>query len=412
MPPSAKNLQDSERVIRRAVQALPRTLQALPRTARKLLAGIHIVRLLKRLVASRRRQGPTKRALLIGVRYGTWAPDHQLQNTHSDVRLMRELLIDEFGFGRENIKMMLDDDSVDPMLHPTHHNIMREIRTFSLRSLKGDKIVILYAGHGHELERKINDGAERDGMDQYIIPSDAPDVFFDADCAIDDKCMIKDDILYSFLVERLPPGCELAAFMDCCSSGTALDLYHDQCHNVDRFTSLVRRISRKARQALGTRQEAEKRGTGTYDFKVVNVPVRKSAYVPTSRCSGDCARVDGPVSKKAICISACHDSESTFEAKGISFTAAVVSALRANHSLSVEALARETQAIMDGYRRKLNLKAEKQYEKKRRHRKYFFGALHRDDDALISEPPPLLRRQTIQVSSNAPLDMSRVYVLQ
>ncbi|TRM59668.1 hypothetical protein BD626DRAFT_147226 [Schizophyllum amplum] len=81
MPPSAKNLQDGERVIRRAVQALPRTLQALPRTARKLVAGIHIIRLLKRLVASRRRQGPTKRALLIGVRYGTWEPNRQLQNT-------------------------------------------------------------------------------------------------------------------------------------------------------------------------------------------------------------------------------------------------------------------------------------------------------------------------------------------
>lgn len=53
-----------------------------------------------------------------------------------------------------------------------------------------------------------------DGLDETILPAD-----YTA------SGQILDDDLYRILVLALPRGCRLTGIMDCCHSGTGMDLY-------------------------------------------------------------------------------------------------------------------------------------------------------------------------------------------
>lgn len=57
------------------------------------------------------------------------------------------------------------------------------------------------------------DNDEADGMDETLIPVDY--------CK---KGQIRDDDVYDMLVTKIPEGCHLTVIMDCCHSGTILDL--------------------------------------------------------------------------------------------------------------------------------------------------------------------------------------------
>jgi Caspase domain len=56
-------------------------------------------------------------------------------------------------------------------------------------------------------------GEEEDGYDETIVPVD-----------YDSAGQIRDDDLYQSLVCALPSGAHLVALMDCCHSGSVLDL--------------------------------------------------------------------------------------------------------------------------------------------------------------------------------------------
>ena len=63
------------------------------------------------------------------------------------------------------------------------------------------------------LQVRDKNGDEADGLDETILPLDH-----------EDAGQIIDDELLQRLVLPLPKGCKLTALMDCCHSGTALDL--------------------------------------------------------------------------------------------------------------------------------------------------------------------------------------------
>jgi len=77
-----------------------------------------------------------------------------------------------------------------------------------------DNLFFHYSGHGGQTEDL--DGDEEDGYDETIYPVD----FKQAGQIIDDE-------LHWVLVRPLPPGCRLTAIMDCCHSGSALDLPYE-----------------------------------------------------------------------------------------------------------------------------------------------------------------------------------------
>lgn len=60
---------------------------------------------------------------------------------------------------------------------------------------------------------KDDDGDEEDGFDETLIPVDYTTAG-----------QIRDDVVYAELVGRMPEGSTLTCLMDCCHSGSVLDL--------------------------------------------------------------------------------------------------------------------------------------------------------------------------------------------
>merc|ERR1712063_186934 len=76
----------------------------------------------------------------------------------------------------------------------------------------GDSLFFHYSGHGVQVKDTSGD-EEEDGFDEAICPAD-----FRA------SGVIVDDDLHEIMVKNLPEGVKLTALMDCCHSGTGMDL--------------------------------------------------------------------------------------------------------------------------------------------------------------------------------------------
>jgi len=150
--------------------------------------------------------GGQKRAVLIGINYSRHARG-QLKGCINDVHTIQAFL-QKYGFN--NVRVLTDDQQ-DPSKQPTKDNIMRDIRWLTAGTQPGDSLFFHYSGHGGQV--KDVSGDEEDGLDETILPVD-----------YDKNGQIIDDILHDILVKPLPPGSKLTALMDCCHSGTGLDL--------------------------------------------------------------------------------------------------------------------------------------------------------------------------------------------
>jgi len=108
----------------------------------------------------------------------------------------------------EEIAALRDDD---PRRPPTKENILRAFTWLTEGVRPGDALYLHYSGHGGQT-RDIS-GDEADGRDETLLPVD----YRKAGC-------IKDDSLRELLVSSLPHGVSLLCLMDCCHSGTGMDL--------------------------------------------------------------------------------------------------------------------------------------------------------------------------------------------
>lgn len=73
--------------------------------------------------------------------------------------------------------------------------------------------IFSYSGHGTKL-RDDDVGEEDDGFDEALVPLDFKE----------GAGMIRDDDLYELLIDNLADGVHMLSLMDCCHSGTILDL--------------------------------------------------------------------------------------------------------------------------------------------------------------------------------------------
>ena len=147
-----------------------------------------------------------KVALIIGINYkGT---DFELNGCRRDAQTMRELLITLFGYKKENITVL---DEETPLLRPTRVNILRHLKIL-IDMPNVSHIFFHYSGHGSNI--KDTSGDESDGMDECIVPCDWPKVN-----------MIVDDELNA-LFQTLRSKTQVTCVMDCCHSGTVLDLIY------------------------------------------------------------------------------------------------------------------------------------------------------------------------------------------
>ncbi|KAL2263122.1 hypothetical protein VTK26DRAFT_8143 [Humicola hyalothermophila] len=149
-----------------------------------------------------------RKALLIGINY--FNQRGQLRGCINDVKNMSAYLVENFGYKREDM-VILTDDQQNPMSLPTKQNILRAMHWLVKDARPNDSLFFHYSGHGGQT--KDLDGDEEDGYDEVIYPLD-----------FRKNGHITDDEMHRIMVQPLMAGVRLTAIFDSCHSGTALDL--------------------------------------------------------------------------------------------------------------------------------------------------------------------------------------------
>jgi hypothetical protein len=141
---------------------------------------------------------PKKYALCIGINYkGT---DAQLNGCLEDVRRISEVLSKQ-GY---EITTLLEENA-------TLMNILNAMVKFALKARRGDTLFFHYSGHGGQL--RDQNGEELTGIDSTLVPYDYMT-----------KGQIRDDFIYSYMINLLPAGVKLFGLVDACHSGSSFDL--------------------------------------------------------------------------------------------------------------------------------------------------------------------------------------------
>lgn len=116
--------------------------------------------------------------------------------------------MDVHGFPEENITILMDDDEHEM---PTKDNIIAAYRRIVEEAEPGDAVFLHYSGHGCKI--RDDNGDEEDGFDEALVPFDYTSAG-----------VIRDDDLFKIIIQPLQDGVTLTSLMDCCHSGTILDL--------------------------------------------------------------------------------------------------------------------------------------------------------------------------------------------
>ncbi|KAK7363127.1 hypothetical protein VNO77_05257 [Canavalia gladiata] len=151
-----------------------------------------------------------KRAVLCGVSYRR--RKFRLKGTINDISNMRELLIKNFKFPKECIRVLTEQEQ-NANLIPTKHNILESLRWLVKDCQEGDSLVFYFSGHG--LQQPDFKEDEIDGFDETLCPVDFMK-----------EGMIIDNDINSTIVWPLKKGVTLHAIVDACHSGTILDLLY------------------------------------------------------------------------------------------------------------------------------------------------------------------------------------------
>ncbi len=145
-----------------------------------------------------------KRALQVGINYiGT---PYTLAGCINDVTNMNNH-IKQFFPTCKDFKILTDDTP----LKPTKKNILDAISWLITGLKPGEHVLFQYSGHGG-LVRDAN-GDEVIGYDSCIYPCNGTQIE-----------QITDDELRIILADKIPIGCKCFVILDCCHSGSAVDL--------------------------------------------------------------------------------------------------------------------------------------------------------------------------------------------
>ena len=147
----------------------------------------------------------SKFALLIGINY--YNTNYQLSGCINDVIMMRKYLMEKRGYLNENI-LVLRDDSLT-FSKPTRVNIINELNKLIGKANQNNSSEIFFHYSGHGTFSPDRNGDEADRKDEYICPSDL-------------KCISDDEI--RIMLEKLNNNTKMYSIMDCCHSGTNMDL--------------------------------------------------------------------------------------------------------------------------------------------------------------------------------------------
>lgn len=84
-----------------------------------------------------------RKALLIGINY--FGQDGELAGCINDVRNVRRFLTERYGYKREDM-VILTDDQRDVMYHPTRQNIINAMQWLVNGAMPNDSLFFHYSG--------------------------------------------------------------------------------------------------------------------------------------------------------------------------------------------------------------------------------------------------------------------------
>lgn len=176
---------------------------------------------------------PVRRALTIGINYLTLYPGRgRLSGCINDSETIVGILKDTYGFQDSQICRLRDDRQ---NMMPTKANMLAGLRWLSQGAANGDEFFLHFSGHGGQREDRTGD--EKDGKDETLMP-----------CDFQTAGQITDDELYTTCVANLPKGCRMWVILDCCHSGTALDLRYKVLMSEDGRSLRTMKSRRKTGQ--------------------------------------------------------------------------------------------------------------------------------------------------------------------
>merc|ERR1712217_638410 len=178
----------------------------------------------------------------IGIDYMCLSPGHgRLEGCINDSDTIIKMLQDTMGFEDAEICRLRDDD---PASMPTKGAIMAAFRWLVEGATAGDELFFHFSGHGgQQVDRS---GDEASGKDQTLIP-----------CDFQTAGQITDDDLHAHLVEHLPKGCRLVVILDCCHSGSALDLRFNVQMSEDGRSVQCKKGKSRSKNASSSGSKAE-----------------------------------------------------------------------------------------------------------------------------------------------------------
>ncbi len=156
-----------------------------------------------------------KRVLLIGINY--IGSSCELHGCGNDITNMREYLESNAGpLDVAQVRTLTDcpvylRGSATPI--PNRENVLAALKWLVEGCAPGDHLFLHYSGHGTQVPDEGHDEISK--LDDAIVPVD-----------YQTAGLITDDELHTILVDGVPTGAHLTAIMDCCHSGTVLDLPH------------------------------------------------------------------------------------------------------------------------------------------------------------------------------------------
>ena len=150
-----------------------------------------------------------KIAVLIGNNYN--GTQYRLYGCQNDVIKYKQVLLNNFGYKNEDIKILLDLDGYE---YPTKANIIKYMDWIYQQTCipnEIDEITFYNSGHGTSI--KDMDRDEPDGMDECIVPFD-----------FNLSGLITDDYIYGSFLSKLKPVKKIIMIFDCCNSASCTDL--------------------------------------------------------------------------------------------------------------------------------------------------------------------------------------------
>lgn len=150
-------------------------------------------------------ENPHKYAITIGINYDDEQDsDDDLSGCTNDLNNINQFLLQKCNFSSFNILTLYDTEA-------TKYNIETAIKKMVIfaKNNKNSELWLSFSGHGGQ----ENSFIEKNGKSEFIYPVDHLSAGY-----------ISDDWLKINLVNSLPTDCKLFVLMDCCHSGTNLDL--------------------------------------------------------------------------------------------------------------------------------------------------------------------------------------------